>query len=700
MIYLARIAIVLALMTFAGRILAEDWKAQPDPQITGRVDMRRLSGTGCEILTGFSGETDGGKWGVLGTYEVIGPAFSSAVFYAHATKARAWPNMRNQGYPYIITDQPKSMAELRDGVVFFIVELKGGGYLAVTAMPGPKTQSWLHSDAEGRLLLSFGTFGTEGVKDCDVPLFAWATSDDVYEACNRAIHSAITSRPILGWTRLRHEKEYPECFEYLGWCSWEHFKGRISEQNMLRCIDDMEASNLPIRYTIIDMGHTSTKGGALTTFKPHGEKFPHGWAPLLRRRSEEKIRWMYLWHFFQGGQAGINIENDFGPDLNKHLIPLKSKHGLTPRNDPQSALAFYRAFAGSVKSYGFDGVKVDFQSAQLSRLAGEVDNAAEMCRRSARAFDRALDEQDLGLINCNWHNPVNFFNCKYSNVGRCSMDYVNNDLFSARRHLFQSYANTLWIGQLVWCDHDMFHSSDAVAGRTMAVSKAVSGGPVYLSDAPADFDREAVRPLCYSDGKLLRPLAPAAPLPDSVFVDPYRNPVPYRVIAPLPNGAAAIVVYNLKHAKEPAVCSSGVSAADYAHADAMVQPYPGKRPMPAEGIVLYDWYAGKGRRLAEDYTFELTGLEDRLIQLSPIVKGWAVVGRTDKYLSAASVEILEIDEQAVTIRMIETGPFAVWSRRGPPQAKNLRFVGRGGGLYHADMPVGQRRKIVRVHLGP
>ena len=97
-----------------------------------------------------------------------------------------------------------------------------------------------------------------------------------------------------------------------------------------------------------------------------------------------------------------------------------------------------------MKNYGFDAVKVDFQSAQLSRLAGEVDNAAEMCRHNAQAFDRALHEQDLGLINCNWHNPVNFFNCKYSNVGRCSMDYVKNDLFSARRHLFQSYANTLY----------------------------------------------------------------------------------------------------------------------------------------------------------------------------------------------------------------------------------------------------------------
>ncbi|MCD6393075.1 MAG: hypothetical protein J7M40_06165 [Planctomycetes bacterium] len=693
---LRRIVVAAFFIICTSHVLAQDWKAQPNPEITGQVKMDLLSDTGCRILEGFSGETDGGRWGVLATYEVITPAFSRGVFYAHATKANAWPNMRNQGYPYIVTNNKKSMAELRDGVVFFILDLQEGGYLAVTAMPGPETESWLHTDKEGRLLLSFGTFGTDGVKNCDVPLFAWARSEDIYEACNKAISSAISSKPILGWTHLRHEKEYPEIFEYLGWCSWEHFKGKINEQNMLQSIDEIEASNLPIRYIIIDMGHTSSRGGAMTTFKPKPEKFPNEWAPILKRRSKENIRWMCLWHFFQGSNAGISSENDFGPELNKHFVKLNSKNSLTPRNDPQSALAFYRAFTGSVKEYGFDAVKVDFQSAQLRHLAGQVDNAAQMCNYNSQAFDRALHEQNLGLINCNWHNPVNFFNCKYSNVGRCSMDYVKNNLFSARRHLFQSYANTLWIGQLVWCDHDMFHSSDEMAGRIMAVSKAVSGGPVYLSDAPTEFDRNAVKPLCYADGKLLRPLAPATPLPDSVFVDAYRNPVPYRVIAPLANGSAAIVVYNIKHANEAATFIAGVSPADYTYANAMIQPYPGRRPIPKEGLVLYDWYAGKGQLFDKDYTFELNGLADRLLQLSPIVKGWAVIGRTDKYLSAAAVCILEVNEKSVTIKMIEEGPLAIWSGQGIPKADGLQFKDAGNGLYKADMPIVQRKKSIRI----
>ena len=42
-------------------------------------------------------------------------------------------------------------------------------------------------------------------------------------------------------------------------------------------------------------------------------------------------------------------------------------------------------------------------------------------------------------------------------------------------------------------------------------SKAISGGPVYLSDAPGDFIKENIFPLIDKQGKLFRPEAPAVP---------------------------------------------------------------------------------------------------------------------------------------------------------------------------------------------
>ena len=670
-------------------------KHQPNPTITGQLDLTKPAAAGAKILTDFSGKPDDSRWGVLGTYELLLPRFANGLFFSHANPdGRGWPNMMNRAYPWAFKNEKESIARLNDGGIFFILPIEGGGYLAVTAVGGARTQSWFHTDESGRILLSFGTFGTAEVR-CDAPLLAWARSDDVYEACHEALRGATGSKPLRGRAHFRHEKAYPEYFAYLGWCSWEHFKGRIDEAKLLGVVDGIEASGLPIRYVIVDDGHTSTKRGAMDTFNPKADRFPHGWAPLLARRKADRVRWMGLWHDFKGYHAGIAPENDFGEALNRHFEKL-SEASLTVRNNPESALAFYRAFMGSVKAHGFDFVKTDFQSAQLARLAGKVDNAVERCAGNSQAFETALEELGLGLINCNWHNPANFHNCRASCVGRCSIDYSKGSLGSAKRHLLQSYANILWLGQLAWGDHDMFHSSHQGVGRIMAVSKAMAGGPVYLSDPPEAFVAEVITPLCYGDGRLLRPLAPAAPLPDSVVVDPVREAVPYRVIAPLPGRNAAVVAYNLFAGAGDTTLKSSVTPDDYTHAGGMVQPPEGRWRLPAEGLVVYDWHARKGEKLGPAYAFDLKGFTDRLVHLCPIRSGWAVIGRTDKYLSPAAVEAVRPAPSQLTFRLAESGPFAVWVAEGTPSADGLEFRDAGGGLWHADMPVGKRNVLVTV----
>ncbi|MHC4502442.1 MAG: Sip1-related alpha-galactosidase [Planctomycetota bacterium] len=687
--------VVLACVLLSSAALAGD-KHQPNPKVTGTMDFSALSGAGAKILEGYSGKPDGSKWGVLATWELALPAFSRGLFFTHAGKF-GWPNMMNRGYPFAFNNNKGNIKNLHDGGIFFILPVKGGGNLAVTAMAGAKTQSWFHTDEKGRILLSFGTFGTAEVK-CDAPLFAWAKSDDVYEACYKAFVTAITSKPLEGRTHLRHKKPYREYFKYLGWCSWEHFKGNINETNMLEAITAIERSRVPVRYVLIDMGHGSQGRGGMTSFKPSPKKFPNGWQPLLRRRKKDKIKWMCLWRDFRGSGGKISAHNDFGEEVNKHLQKL-TKDTVTIRNDPDAALAFYRAYMGTVKKWGFDFVKTDFQSAQLSQLSGKVKNGAEMCAGNSQGFQKSLEELDLGLINCNWHNPVNFFNSRTSNVGRLSIDYSKNSLFSAKRHLFQSYGNALWLCQNVWGDHDMFHSSHEGVGRIMAISKAMSGAPVYLSDNPTDFVPEYITPLCYRDGELLRPIAPAAPLPDSIFVDPLRQAVPYRVVAPLPGGSVSVVAYNLYHGKGgkvPANIKMKVTPDDYARASAMVQPYPGAWKLPGEGLAYYDWHTGKGGKLAKEYAFELKGFIDRLVHLCPVKKGWAVIGRTDKYLSPVAVEVLSAGPSELKLRMVESGPLAVWSQRGVPRAKGLTFKDAGDGLYKADLPVGKRGRTITI----
>ena len=266
---------------------------------------------------------------------------------------------------------------------------------------------------------------------------------------------------------------------------------------------------------------------------------------------------------------------------------------------------------------------------------------------------------------------------------------------AAKGHLYHSYSAIPWLGQLAWGDHDMFHSNDELAARMMAVSKSISGGPVYLSDDPEKFVPENIMPICYEDGKILRPLAPAAPLPDCLFVNANKESKPYRIIAPLANNTAVVVVYNLVYKKNVSL-SGSISAHDYMNATAMMQPYPGKWKVPSEGLVIYNWYEGKARRLEKKYPFFIEEFNDILFIISPIKNGWAVIGRTDKFLSPVAVEVVSVNDRELKIRMIESGPLAVWTREGRPETDGMTFIDAGNGLYKLNMPVGEQDKVITI----
>jgi hypothetical protein len=253
----------------------------------------------------------------------------------------------------------------------------------------------------------------------------------------------------------------------------------------------------------------------------------------------------------------------------------------------------------------------------------------------------------------------------------------------------------IWLGQTVWGDHDMFHSDDPVAGRMMAVSKAISGGPVYLSDNPKEFAADYIRPLAFDTGELLPVLAPAAPLPESLFLDPFEEHQPFRAVAPLPNQAAAVVVYNLT---EPEAAVTGyVSPADYGAANGLLQPRPGSWKLPDEGLVVYDWYEKRALPLGARYEFAMAKFSDRLLLLCPVRKGWAVIGATNRYLSPAAVEVLESGTAQLLVKTREAGPVAIWQSdaRATVRSPDCQVHKMAEHLWQADV-TGAGESVVRI----
>lgn len=82
--------------------------------------------------------------------------------------------------------------------------------------------------------------------------------------------------------------------------------------------------------------------------------------------------------------------------------------------------------------------------------------------------------------------------------------------------------NSVFLGEVVFPDWDMFQSAHPAAGLH-AAARAVGGCAVYVSDAPGKHDSALLRRLVLPDGGVLRALLPGRPTVDCLFSDVARD---------------------------------------------------------------------------------------------------------------------------------------------------------------------------------
>ncbi|VGO18663.1 Sip1-related alpha-galactosidase [Pontiella sulfatireligans] len=671
-----------------------------------------LNQDGVAIHENFSGAPD--ALGVLGQYSLKLPAYDRGVYY----QGGWWPSGGNRVYSRVIRPHANGTVDILEvhdqnieGGIFAIFELTGGGYLALLPLSGTETYSWLNVDGGtiqerenreaptgeyeclgGTLELKFGHHGAAAISN-DLPICAWARGGSPYEAAAKVWEQAAD--PILsqGRFKLREEKAYPEIFRYLGWCSWDCIGMDVNETNMVDALQGLHESTVPIRWALMDDGHYDK----LTLLNDTND-FPNSYGSMMQYRTPEKLKWMGIW-YAMFGNFGATPPNDAWDAVSNSYEVVNSR--MMPKNDLESARTFFRHIFREGKTNDFDFLKTDFQTFNIKFFggvwpgrstapSGAFANPYAASINAQQGFHEVVDSDFSALINCNWHNAPSLFGSFDSIVGRCSEDNKGGEQ-DAISHTFHAFSSTPWLGQVSWGDHDMFHSGDSYtnAARFNVIAKAVSGSSIYLSEYAEDINREYVEGLCYQDGLLLRPLAPAAPLPEDLFHQMYDDRLS-AAIAPLPNSNATLVVYNT-HRRGPQasiVYSRTFTEADYAEAGGMIQPYSGPWSAPDEGLLVYDWYNKSARKMEAGCEVSLVNFDYRVLQLSPIQNGWSVVGRTDKYLSAAAVKSVQAGADMLVVELHRSGPLTIWSERGYiPQAGGMVFTYLGDGLFTADLPV-------------
>ena len=608
-------------------------------------------------------------------YPIRLPEYVRGIFFSRDSRPGdfEWPNNTNRLLPWVFNDLkeltdvhypgiPSNAAPSTLGDAL-LLELSNGEYLFAKAVTGSNSLSWLQVNTNGSITLYVSTLGKDYLKS-RVPLLLIHQGKSIYSTIRQA-YKALMKNTEISDLKSRTTKEYFEAFRYLGWCTWEHYHYDIDESKIVSDMEAIESSGIPIRYVLIDDGHLANKDRQLTSFTPDRQRFPAGWKNIMSRKKDNKIKWIGLWYSLSGYWMGLSPENEFPQTIRQTLY--RHNTCLLPGKDSVHIRTFYHYYVSTLKEYGFDFLKVDNQAFTLPLYMGSNESIRQAtdCNRSLEA---ETHQQTMGLMNCMAQNVVNTDHTLYSNSTRVSIDYKKYDEDMAKSHLFQSYTNTLLLGQTVWPDHDMFHSSDSICGALMARSKAISGGPVYLSDSPEDFIKANIFPLIDEQGKLFRPEAPAVPMPESILTNPLWSGKAYRVAAPVGNDAMALICYNLNVSPQYQCVKTVIKKEDYTLRNSFEQASPNHK----ERVLLYNWESQDAKELSDSSTFELTGFTDRLFHLCPIRKGWAVIGIQEKYLSPATVQIRSLTDNRLELNVLCTGTLKVWiEKSGKQELRNI-----------------------------
>ena len=213
--------------------------------------------------------------------------------------------------------------------------------------------------------------------------------------------------------------------------------------------------------------------------------------------------------------------------------------------------ALYGDLHSYLASAGVDGVKVDGQ-AGAGLIGSALDGGPATARRHHEALEAsvALHLPGNHLTNCMCHSTENLFAASNSILARASDDFYPRDRASSAAHVGACAYNAVFLSGVLLPDWDMFHSRHPAA-RLHAAARAVSGGPVYVSDAPGAHDFGLLRRLVLRDGRVLRALLPARPTADTLFEDPQRDG---RSLLKVWNANAHTVVVAALHVQGSAWC--------------------------------------------------------------------------------------------------------------------------------------------------
>ncbi|KAK9104393.1 hypothetical protein Scep_021237 [Stephania cephalantha] len=169
----------------------------------------------------------------------------------------------------------------------------------------------------------------------------------------------------------------------------------------------------------------------------------------------------------------------------------------------------------------------------MEMLGEEYGGRVELARAYFKAFNGSVKKRFGGngvMASMQQCNDFMFIGTECISLGRVGDDFwsletqadPNGAYWLQGCHMVHCAYNSLWMGNFIHPDWDMFMSVHPCAAFH-AASRAISGGPIYVSDAVGKHDFELLKRLVLPDGSVLRCEGYALPTRDCLFEDPLHD---------------------------------------------------------------------------------------------------------------------------------------------------------------------------------
>lgn len=186
----------------------------------------------------------------------------------------------------------------------------------------------------------------------------------------------------------------------------------------------------------------------------------------------------------------------------------------------------------------------------------------------------------------------------------------------------------------------MWWTDDGQAEKN-SILRAISGGPIYVSDTLDRSRAEVLKPLVFEDGRILRCDKPAVPTKDCLTKEPTTSGKIFK-LQNTSNGCGVLAVFNLD-AEESAV-SGTISPKDVVG-------------LSGEEFAVYEHFSKELRIVKAEESFDLqlnNADEYKLYVIVPLKEGSGMIGRTDKFISPATYTYTK----SGVAELVEDGPYA------------------------------------------